>query len=108
MTLSCKFINHFAQIKLPQHLVLYAHEGEHDQTLLTYGQSQYVLESSSFLNFFLIRACFHLHSLSSSCRGRYETCRVSEMSNPGVLNLLEVMDPFEDLDKAMDPYKSAT
>ena len=26
----------------------------------------------------------------------------------GVLDLLEVMDPFEDLDKAMDPYKSAT
>ena len=25
------------------------------------------------------------------------------LSNAGVLNLFEVMDPFEDLEKAMDP-----
>ena len=38
-------------------------------------------------------------------------CKLFNINTPsktGVLNLLEVMDPFEDLDKAMNPYKSAT
>ena len=50
-----------------------------------------------------------LSDLHNYCHGRQQQTDILHREvRAGVLNLLEVMDPFEDLDKAMDPYKSAT